>query len=71
MRSQHGTFQPEHKKRASYSGPTQYSFFNQRFRLALFVYNGYKEVAMEKNDIRTPHWVYDIIDDPNPVTGKK
>ena len=46
----------------------QMSILNNR---NLFVYNCYKEVAMEKNDIRTPHWVYGIIDDPNPVTGKK
>lgn len=37
----------------------------------LFVYNGNEEVAMEKNDIRTPHWIHDTADDPNSVTGKK
>ena len=37
----------------------------------LFVYNSHKEVAMEKNGIRTPHWIHDTTDDPNSVTGKK
>ena len=35
-KSQYSVFQPKHKKRASYSQPTQYSVFNQRFRLAGF-----------------------------------
>ena len=46
----------------------QMSILNNR---NLFVYNCYKEVAMEKNDIRTPHWIHDSADDPNSVTGKK